>query len=298
MSIKCKKCGNEVPEGSEFCNKCGTKILLNNINSDTEIKTTDVANSNKKHVIKKIYFIFPIFGIILAILYYIVLRYMKNNGYNFVGNYGYLVPFIIVILFITPAIIMVIKSMIKGNKKTIIITIAILLLVGVGYKIIEPPSTEMVFQKIKNYDADKTTSYLDKVYPQNGKIFGLFKQKDRDNKVKVLGLMVKYYGDKFKMETGRSVEDYKAVKIAKVNIEQPTYSSDYANINVTVDNGGKTPVYYIKVNLYYKDKSGKIIRSDWTNDDAIIQPGASQVITKMTKDDGWDSVHAEIAEIK
>jgi integrase/recombinase XerD len=72
---------------------------------------------------------------------------------------------------------------------------------------------------------------------------------------------------------------------------------DYVNVNVTINNGGTTAINYIKINLYYKDSSGNIIRSEWTNDDSDIEPGASQVITKMTENDGWDSVHAEIAEI-
>jgi hypothetical protein len=110
-------------------------------------------------------------------------------------------------------------------------------------------------------------------------------------------MLEKNLEDEFKSETGRSISDYNAVKISKVEIEHLSYDSDYVNINVTVNNGGTTAINYIKINLYYKDSSGNIIRSEWTNDDSDIEPGASQVITKMTENDGWDSVHAEIAEI-
>lgn len=42
--MKCKKCGNEIKEGNNFCTKCGTKIE----------KEKNIINEEKREVKKKI----------------------------------------------------------------------------------------------------------------------------------------------------------------------------------------------------------------------------------------------------
>lgn len=75
---------------------------------------------------KKIY-ILPIIGVILFVLYFIALYIMNVNGYGFTANYGYLIPSIIIIVFIIPSIIIFFKNYKKDtvnsskNKKQKII---------------------------------------------------------------------------------------------------------------------------------------------------------------------------------
>ena len=83
------------------------------------------------------------------------------------------------------------------------------------------------------------------------------------------------------------------LKIIKKDMKS-TYSSDYRDINITVQNNGTDNINYVKINLFFKDDSGNIIKSEWTNDSSCIKPNATQVITKMVKQDGWYSVNAEI----
>lgn len=49
-------------------------------------------------------------------------------------------------------------------------------------------------------------------------------------------------------------------------------------INISVKNDSDRDIRYIKVNLFEKDKNGKIIKSDWANDNSIIKVGARQEI--------------------
>lgn len=247
--IKCPQCGNELQEDSKFCNKCGSRLQTEDIQTTEQPKEEPQIES-------------------------------KNNNNNLKSAK--------------------LKSILK-NKKIFIPTLIVCCLVVITciiYSIIKPPSAKAVFEKIKDYDVTDAISYLDKVYPDKGNTFGLFKEKNKKNKKIVLLMIIENIDNKFKKETGRSIEDYNAVKITKVEIKHKSYSSDYVDINVTVNNGSKTPINYIKINLYYKDENSNIVKSDWTNDNSVILPGASQVITNMTKSAGWNSVHAEIAEIR
>lgn len=195
----------------------------------------------------------------------------------------------------------VISRIIKiSTKKKIILGVLLLSIIvaGVGYKILEPPSPQKVFEKVKDYKTEEALSYFDEVYPSNGGFLGLFKEKNNQNKQIVLSLSLNNIENQFQATFGRSISDYNAVKISHVEIKDKSYSSDYINIDVTVENAGTTPVNYIKINLYFKDDNGNIVKSDWTNDDSVIRPGASQVITKMMELDGWTQVSAEIAEVR
>lgn len=192
------------------------------------------------------------------------------------------------------------KEKIKEKKKILIgVCIALIIVIGVGYKAIMPPSPETVFGQVKdNKEVKNLNSYLEDIYPSDGGFLGLFKEQNKDNKAKVLSLMIDKLNNEFKSKYGMSLADYEAVKISKVDIKKRNYDSDYVDINVTVNNSGKTSISYVKINLYYKDINDNIIRSEWTNDNSVIKAGASQVITKMTKSDGWEKVSAEIEEIK
>ncbi|WP_053956810.1 hypothetical protein [Inediibacterium massiliense] len=190
-----------------------------------------------------------------------------------------------------------IKAKFKENKILAIGGILVLIFI-IGYAIVKPPVAEDVFQKIKNYENDDIMAYLDEVYPEDGGFLGLFTEKNIENKGKVLSLCIEKINQDFENEYGRSISDYENVKITNVDIVSKDYSSDYVDINVTVNNGGETSVSYIKINLYYKNENEEVVKSEWTNDNSDIKPGASQVLTKMTKREGWKSVSAEIAEIR
>lgn len=72
MSIKCPKCGNELPEESEFCNKCGCKI----VKEITSVGTADTKPLKMKEIFKKNKFAVPIFAILLVII--IVIIHLNN----------------------------------------------------------------------------------------------------------------------------------------------------------------------------------------------------------------------------
>lgn len=108
----CPKCGNESPENSIFCYKCGTKILVEEIkkvNSDTANIAEQSHVKKKAHFVMKKIFVFPILGTVLFVFYYSVLQFMNDNGYRFVGISKclyYLIPISITIVFyIIPLVI-------------------------------------------------------------------------------------------------------------------------------------------------------------------------------------------------
>ncbi len=192
------------------------------------------------------------------------------------------------------------EGILKNKKVFIPISIICCLIViaGIIYLSAKPTSVDMVYNKIKDYNTEDLTVYLDEVYPEGGGFLGLFEERNRENRVEVLNLLIQDIQNEFEDIYGGSISDYASVKILKVDIEYPKYSSDYVDINVTVTNEGEKSISYIKINLFFEDENGKIVKSDWTNDTSIIKPGASQVITKMTETDGWKTVTAEIADIR
>lgn len=53
---------------------------------------------------------------------------------------------------------------------------------------------------------------------------------------------------------------------------------------------------HIELNIYFKDDNGNIIGSDWTNDNSIIKPNASQTISNMMSKD-IKNASVEVADI-
>lgn len=64
---------------------------------------------------------------------------------------------------------------------------------------------------------------------------------------------------------------------------------NYADATVFVHNNSNKDIAYIEVDIFIKDKNGKIVKSDWTNDSSTIKSGASQQIDTILKDvnDGY-----------
>lgn len=64
---------------------------------------------------------------------------------------------------------------------------------------------------------------------------------------------------------------------------------NYADVTIFVHNNSNNDIAYIEVDIFIKDKNGKIVKSDWTNDSSTIKSGASQQIDTILKDvnDGY-----------
>lgn len=193
----------------------------------------------------------------------------------------------------------IIESKVIKKKNKLFITFLIVCCLGlVTYFSIKPPSIEETYTKVKDFETEKLTVYLEEVYPADGGFLGLFEEENLNSRIEVINLLIADIEDDFKSNYGGSMSDYNSVKISKVEIEKPKYNSDYVDVNVTVTNEGESSISYIKINLYFKDESGQIVKSDWTNDNSVIKPGASQIISNMTEKGGWKSVSAEIADIR
>ena len=61
-------------------------------------------------------------------------------------------------------------------------------------------------------------------------------------------------------------------------------AKDYEDAVIYVQNNSNKDISYIRVDIFIKDKNGKIIQSDWTNDSSTIKSGASQKIKKTLQD--------------
>ncbi|GKX65808.1 hypothetical protein [Inconstantimicrobium mannanitabidum] len=71
----------------------------------------------------------------------------------------------------------------------------------------------------------------------------------------------------------------------------------YYNVVIGLKNNSSDTINYVKVNMFFKDINGNIIKSDWTNDDSPILGGAIQKLEKFCKlDDKIVHVDCEIAE--
>lgn len=61
-------------------------------------------------------------------------------------------------------------------------------------------------------------------------------------------------------------------------------AKDYEDAVIYVQNNSNKDISYIRVDIFIKDKNGKIVQSDWTNDSSTIKSGASQKIKKTLQD--------------
>lgn len=126
---------------------------------------------------------------------------------------------------------------------------------------------------------------------------GIFGKLETERMLEVVQMEMDKINTDFVASTGGTVEDYSNIKITNVKVEKSS-SSKYRDILITVENNSSKSVRYIKINLYYKDDEGNIIKSEWTNDSATIKSGATQIINKMTEQNGWSTVSCEIDEVK
>jgi uncharacterized protein YcfL len=82
-----------------------------------------------------------------------------------------------------------------------------------------------------------------------------------------------------------------------VKTEAKAEMSGYNTIYTTIKNNSKNDINYVKLNIYFYDKNGNTVKSDWTNDDSRIKPGATQILEKIVKQDGtWSKYKVEVAE--
>lgn len=188
---------------------------------------------------------------------------------------------------------------VKNNKKkTILIGTVILILCGLLiYKVIPftvNQKNDRINNAISEYDYQKA-------YKLNDKYFGSSTNEIDENNYQINTLSI----DLCKSTNKRSVleaTDYvkklneSKPEITNVEVVKKKYSSDYVDVNVTIQNNGTESLSYVKINLYYTDESGNTIKSEWTNDDSNIQPNATQTLTKMTEKDGWKQVRAEVSD--
>lgn len=133
-----------------------------------------------------------------------------------------------------------------------------------------------------NYDKAKKLSYAYKIHTDDiDKIIQIYKER-KDGKNNFASLS--------------DVENYLSKQNCIItDLYSTSISSSYREVHIIVKNDSKRDINYVKVNLYFYDTDGKIIKSDWTSDSSCIKPGATQQIDKMVNK-GWNTFKAELAE--
>ena len=199
------------------------------------------------------------------------------------------------------------RNMIKKHKKvSSVITIFIILILFVGYigyfnygiGMSDKQKTTRINSILSTKDYKKAKEVTNVYFK------GLDEQSVATNKLMVSTIDLCESTNTHNLE--EAMNQYKtlkervdSLKIIKTEIIHPKYSSNYENIEVTVQNNSKENISYVKIGLDFKDKSGNIIQSDWTNDDSIIKPNATQKLTKMvSKDIKYDTVQSEVLDFK
>lgn len=186
------------------------------------------------------------------------------------------------------------------KSKRFLTLMSLIIVMGVSYFMLKPPPTDKIYNVVKELEPDKRSDYLDSVYPDEGKLIGLFKETNINNKKIVKDLI---FEDTLKeaeelLELLEAINKEKIdVKIEKLDIDYRGSRSDYVDLKIKVRNDSQKTITYLKVNIFLKDKNGNIVSSDWTNDSSSIKPGATQTLTKMVKSDGWHSFSAEIEKV-
>jgi len=199
------------------------------------------------------------------------------------------------------------KGFIKEHKKSSIISLIVIALIlvasyigyfnyGIGMSEKQKTNRINLTLSTKNYNKarDMTNIYFKGTDAQSSAINKLFVSTidlcEQSNTGSLEEAMNQY----------KALKDHiDSLKIIKTEIVNPKYSSGYQNIEITVQNNGKENISYVKIGFDFKDKNGNIIQSDWTNDDSIIKPNATQKLTKMvSKDIKYDTVQSEILDFK
>lgn len=193
------------------------------------------------------------------------------------------------------------KSIINVNKKKIVVISVVIFMLGglLIYKTV-PFTDEQKNSRINNAIAKYD---YQKAYELNDKYFGKSINELDKNMYNVNMLSIELCESTNKgsiidaTNYVKQLEESKP-KITKVKVVNRSYSSDYVDVNVTIQNNGTNSLNYVKINLYYMDKDGNTVKSEWTNDNSEILPNAMQTLTKMTEIDGWSQVRAEVDDWK
>lgn len=185
--------------------------------------------------------------------------------------------------------------MLKGIEKKLIavgllVGLIIIGVIGGWVYLTIPPSGEKMYYtylELEEYQKGYGDVYL-KQFDGSRFFWGKLDQKRVEESQEYTKNLVKTWE-----ETGAFVD------IESVKLSTKDYSQNYYWVDIKVKNNGNSSIKYILIDLYFKDKDGNVVMSDWTNDNAIILPGATQVVSKMTpKDNNWDTVQAVIREVK
>lgn len=198
-----------------------------------------------------------------------------------------------------------IKDFIKTVKGKVICGIGVTALLVPTVMYLSVPSVESAYNAwdlaIKSGDGEKAAQRLMEIYDGKG-LFGKLEDKRREEVLEIaitnLTNDINKINSDMQLATGGSISDNKNVKISSVKIQEKSYSSEYVDVVTTIQNNSSKTIRYIKLNLYFKDKNGNIVKSEWTNDSNNILPNASQPIVKMTNRNGWEKVSVEIDEIR
>lgn len=190
------------------------------------------------------------------------------------------------------------KKFLKSKIGQILLpTVSLIIIVGLILFINSyPPSVKNLYKEFgQTAKVDYNLAISNLKEKCDGK--GIFGKLETERMLEVVQMEMDKINTDFVASTGGTVEDYSNIKITNVKVEKSS-SSKYRDILITVENNSSKSVRYIKINLYYKDDEGNIIKSEWTNDSATIKSGAAQIIDKMTEQNGWTTVSCEIDEVK
>ena len=105
-------------------------------------------------------------------------------------------------------------------------------------------------------------------------------QKEQEEKAKYSSLGIgssKSSSSSSSKSTTTKPEDKIKLSISPSSI---SVAKDYEDAVIYVQNNSNKDISYIRVDIFIKDKNGKIVQSDWTNDSSTIKSGASQKIKK------------------
>ncbi|MDY6152621.1 MAG: FxLYD domain-containing protein [Terrisporobacter sp.] len=107
-------------------------------------------------------------------------------------------------------------------------------------------------------------------------------QKEQEEKAKYSSLGI---GSSKSISSSKSTTTKPEDKI-KLSISPSSISvaKDYEDAVIYIQNNSNKDISYIRVDIFIKDKNGKIVQSDWTNDSSTIKSGASQKIKKTLQD--------------